>query len=71
METVPKDPPKKQKLKKIKELEAKLAKYEAKVEEKPRGNKPYTKEASEEKVGKVLYVASTTTFKQSEESLLE
>ena len=52
METAPKDPPpKKHELKKIKELEAKLAKYEAKVEEKPEGNKPYTKEASEEKVG--------------------
>ena len=53
MENTPKDPPlKRHKLKKLKELEAKLAKYEAKVEEKPEGNKPYTKEASAEKVGK-------------------
>ena len=53
METAPKEPPlKKYELKKIKELEAKLAKYEAKVQEEPGGKKPYTKEASEEKVRK-------------------
>ena len=52
METAPKDPPpKKHELKKIKELEDKVAKYEAKVEEKPEGNKTYIKEASEKKDG--------------------
>ena len=43
---------KKQESKKIKELEAKLAKYEGKVESEDQRKKPYNKEASEEKMGK-------------------
>ena len=54
MDSAKESQPKKHELKKIKELEARLAKYEAKVEEKPGANKPYTTEASEEKVGKCL-----------------
>ena len=52
IEGASKDPPNKQDLKKIRDLKAKLAKIEAKTDDKPAARLPYTKELSEQRVGK-------------------